>query len=72
MTTPPLCPILGVHIAAVDMKTAINYIRENLSALRGKYICISNVHTTVMSYEQEAGICGGGPCDRAGFDAGDF
>lgn len=54
MTTPPLCPILGVHIAAVDMKTALNYIRENLSALRGKYICISNVHTTVMSYEEES------------------
>jgi N-acetylglucosaminyldiphosphoundecaprenol N-acetyl-beta-D-mannosaminyltransferase len=33
------------------MKTALRYIQDNLKQLCGKYICISNVHTTVMSYE---------------------
>lgn len=49
----PICSILGVHIAAINMETALCYIKKNLSILRGKYICISNVHTTVMSYEDE-------------------
>ena len=47
----PTCPILGVRIAAIDMKTAIAYIQEHLRELSGNYICISNVHTTVTSYE---------------------
>lgn len=47
----PLCNILGIQIAAVNMETALAYIRENLPILYGKYICISNVHTTVMGYE---------------------
>ena len=49
----PKCDILGVRIAAVNMKTALRFIRGNLKSLRGKYICISNVHTTVMSYEDK-------------------
>lgn len=47
----PTCPILGVRIAAIDMKTALAYIQEHLRELSGNYICISNVHTTVTSYE---------------------
>lgn len=47
------CEILGVQIAAVDMSTVLYFIKENLKELQGKYICISNVHTTVMSYESE-------------------
>ena len=49
----PVCSILGVHIAAIDMKTALDYIQQNIRELKGKYICVSNVHTTVMSYEDE-------------------
>jgi len=49
-----VCNILGVEIAAVSMKTALDYIRQHLNELQGKYICISNVHTTVMSYEHES------------------
>lgn len=45
------CNILGVRIAAVNMETALHFIQENLKSLQGKYICISNVHTTIMSYE---------------------
>lgn len=47
----PTCSILGVRIAAIDMQQALTYITENKEALRGNYICVSNVHTTVMSYE---------------------
>ena len=49
----PKCNILGVHVAAVNMRTTLNYIKKNLSSLQGKYICISNVHTTVTSYEDK-------------------
>ena len=28
-----------------------NYLDKNLKELSGDYICVSNVHTTVMSYE---------------------
>lgn len=49
----PKCDILGVQVAAVNMKAALNYIKENLTELQGKYICISNVHTTVISYEND-------------------
>lgn len=49
----PRCKILGVQVAAVNMETTLNYIKGNLDELGGKYICISNVHTTVMSYEDK-------------------
>ena len=44
---------MGVNISAINMEAALNYIKENLTELQGKYICISNVHTTVMSYEND-------------------
>lgn len=47
------CNILGVQIAAINMEAALNYIQRNLKELSGQYICISNVHTTVMSYEDK-------------------
>ena len=50
----PQCNILGVRVAAIHMNTALNYINENLSKFSGQYICISNVHTTIMSYEDES------------------
>ncbi len=75
------CEILGVQIAALHMKAALNYIQKNLKSLNGQYICISNVHTTIMSYEDkdycriqnEAALAlpDGGPiaflCKRRGF-----
>ncbi len=50
----PKCCILGVQIAAINMEAAVTYIQNNLGGLNGQYICISNVHTTVMSYEDKA------------------
>ena len=35
------------------MTETVHYLIENLDKLRGKYICVANVHTTVMSYEDE-------------------
>lgn len=49
----PKCEILGVQIAAVNMEIAFSYINRNLKMFQGKYICVANVHTTVMSYEDE-------------------
>ena len=43
--------ILGVNIAVTNMNEVVTYILDNLEKLKGKYICVSNVHTTVMSYE---------------------
>lgn len=45
------CKILGVEIAVIDMNKTVEYLTRNLQRLKGKYICVSNVHTTVSSYE---------------------
>ena len=42
--------ILGTNINVTNMKQTVSYMRENLEALKGHYVCISNVHTTVMAY----------------------
>lgn len=47
------CEILKTNINITNMSDTIKYIGEHLDDLRGKYICVSNVHTTVMSYENE-------------------
>ncbi len=47
----PTCDILGVHIAAVNMNWVLEYLRKNILDIKGDYICVSNVHTTVTSYE---------------------
>lgn len=47
------CEILKTNINVTNMLDTVKYIGEHLEDLRGKYICVSNVHTTVMSYENE-------------------
>ncbi|MDD6483344.1 MAG: WecB/TagA/CpsF family glycosyltransferase [Clostridiales bacterium] len=49
----PTCNIMGVNIAAIDMDWLLKYIECNLKELSGDYICVSNVHTTVMAYEDQ-------------------
>lgn len=44
------CTILKTNINVTNMESAVCCLEENLEQLRGKYICISNVHTTVMAY----------------------
>lgn len=48
------CNILGVNINVISMIDTVRIITENLEYLKGDYICVSNVHTTVMSYEDES------------------
>lgn len=48
---PEVCSVLGVHVAVGNMNSIKEYILTNLDELRGKYICVSNVHTTVTAYE---------------------
>lgn len=45
------CEILGTKINVTSMESTLEYIKEHLEELRGSYICVSNVHTTVMAYE---------------------
>lgn len=47
----PTCNIMGVNIAAINMEWLLDYLEKNLSEIKGDYICVSNVHTTVTSYE---------------------
>ena len=72
----PICNIMGVDIAAIDMEWLVNYLNRNVKDLSGDYICVSNVHTTVTAYEdqeycrvQNSGIMAipdGGPLSSAG------
>ncbi len=47
------CNILGTNINVTNMEDTIAYITENLEELKGDYICVSNVHTTVMAYRDK-------------------
>ena len=47
----PTCNIMGVNIAAINMEWLLEYLDKNLEDIKGDYICVSNVHTTVTSYE---------------------
>lgn len=48
------CEILKTNINVTNMAETVDYLSENLESLRGKYICVSNVHTTVMSFKDIA------------------
>lgn len=41
--------ILGVNIAITNMQETVNLIIDHLEDIRGQFICLSNVHTTVMA-----------------------
>ncbi len=45
------CEILGTRITVTDMERTLRFLNSHLEELRGDYICVSNVHTTVMAYE---------------------
>ena len=48
----PVCNILGVNIAAINMDWLLDFTDKNIKDLSGDYMCVSNVHTTVTSYEE--------------------
>ncbi len=43
--------VLGVNVAVTNMEQTISEIADHMEEWRGDYICVSNVHTTVMAYE---------------------
>ncbi len=47
------CTILKTNINVTDMDGTITYITDNLERLKGNYICVSNVHTTVMAFRDK-------------------
>lgn len=47
------CNILGNQISVIDMSATVEYLKKNTDMLRGRYVCVCNVHTTVMAYENE-------------------
>lgn len=49
----PTCNIMGVNIAAINMDWLLEFTEKNVKDLSGDYLCVSNVHTTVTSYEDE-------------------
>lgn len=49
----PTCNILGVDIAAINMEWLLEYTVKNINDLSGEYMCVSNVHTTIIAYEDE-------------------
>ena len=48
------CEILKTRINVTDMDKTVRYITSHLEELKGNYICVSNVHTTVTAYRDEA------------------
>lgn len=48
---PVYCNIMGVNICVINMDDTLSMIDSNLDEWSGKYICVSNVHTTVMASE---------------------
>lgn len=67
---------MGVNIAAINMDWLLRYTKQNINALSGNYMCVSNVHTTVTAFEdpeyravQNGGIMAipdGGPLSSVG------
>ncbi len=47
------CNILGVDIAAINMEWLLEFTIKYIKDLSGDYMCVSNVHTTITSYENE-------------------
>lgn len=46
--------ILGTKINVTDMDKTVRYMEAHLEELKGHYICVSNVHTTVTAYRDPA------------------
>lgn len=45
------CEILGTKILVTNMAETVDIIEKEIDQLRGKYICVGNVHTTVMAHD---------------------
>ena len=54
MNPLPYTSILKTNINILTMEETVTYLTTHLDMLRGRYICVSNVHTTVTAYRDEA------------------
>lgn len=43
--------IVGVPITATNMHDCLKFVIDEIDNIRGEYICVSNVHTTVMAHD---------------------
>lgn len=50
---PSRADIIGVPISAVNMDSCVKFLFNNWEAAHGNYICVSNVHTTVMAHDDK-------------------
>ena len=72
----PVCNILGVNVAAIDMEWLLKYTDENIKAMSGDYLTVLNVFSDVLAYEnpdyctiQNSGVMAipdGGPLSTVG------
>lgn len=54
MTEKKCCNILGTEILVTNMADTVERIERGIEDLRGAYICVGNVHTTVMAHDNPA------------------
>lgn len=47
----PICNIMGVEVADIDMRWLLDFTEKNVRDLSGDYMCAANVHTTVTAWE---------------------
>lgn len=45
------CDILGVKLAVSNMRSVITQLSDHLEEYRGRYVCVTNVHTDVMAHD---------------------
>lgn len=53
MKKPFTSRILGVNVAVTNMQDTVDLIITHIEELKGKFICLTNVHTTVMAEKDE-------------------
>lgn len=51
MAEKKYCEILGTKILVTNMAQTAAMIENEMETLRGQYICVGNVHTTVMAHD---------------------
>ena len=44
-------PVIDVPITGTNMSECVDFISHNIDNLHGEYICVSNVHTSVMAHD---------------------
>ena len=48
------CTILNTNINVTNMEEVLSIFDNSLEEMRGDYICVANVHTTVMAFRDES------------------